>query len=84
MSVTYIDAIREAQDRPPLSPFPVPPMTPPAKSKFLSEEILSSDGVPLGALCIVDSAARIVTPKDTTTLDRAVKIVSFLVEKNLV
>jgi hypothetical protein len=24
--------------RPPLSPFPVPPMTPPAKSKFLSDQ----------------------------------------------
>ena len=28
------------RNRPPLSPFPVPPMTPPAKSKFLSERLI--------------------------------------------
>ena len=31
--------IAAERGRPPLSPFPAPPMTPPAKSKFLSEQI---------------------------------------------
>jgi len=44
------DRIAGLESRPPLSPFPVPPMTPPAKSKFLSDVVRGvRDGTDLEA-----------------------------------
>lgn len=51
---------------------------------YVGKAVLSSDGVPLGAVCLIDSAVREVTPKETSILAKFAKIVSLLIEKNIV